>query len=196
MVDNQWTRNFMTAIGAGPLTVGLLHQIFYSIALLICFVGAYSICEAGMAKTGFVTSFTFPFAAWNSKVGGMLGFVRGYVINLILLLILMLHIFGPGTPAIITENMITTSYFAKLYRNAAIKLDSIITGQNPDKYREIFQDRNLYSPEMLEKQLNPEIPFPPPPNNQVQPNNPVQPNNAAPTPTQPQPAPASTFNPY
>jgi uncharacterized membrane protein required for colicin V production len=149
VVDNKIMQNFMLAIGAGPLTVGLLNQLFFSISLLLCFMFAYSICEGALSYSGFVESYSFPWATLSRKVGATLGCVRGYVFNLILLVILALHIFnGSNLP---DGGIFQNSFFAGLFRNAAVKMDSIITGQQPESYREILKDKDLYKVEDIYK---------------------------------------------
>src|SRR5579862_3207090 len=51
VVSSAFVQRFMEAIGAGPLTEDLLRQTFYSISILVCFVGTFSLCEAGLART-------------------------------------------------------------------------------------------------------------------------------------------------
>lgn len=148
VVDNQLVKNFMLGIGAGPLTASLLREIFYSIALLVCFVSIFSISEAGLTYYGVQEYFTFPYATWSRKVGGALGFIRGYCIALILIAIFALHILSRD------NNFISSSYFVRLFYGSAIKLDSLISEQNPERYREIYKDKDLYKPEDLYKQLN------------------------------------------
>ena len=146
VVESPIIQNFMLAIGAGPLTVELLHQIFYSISLLICFVSIFSICEGALTMSGFVEMYPFPYAAFNRKVGGTLGFTRGYVINLIFICIFTLHLFSGSR-----DSMFSNSFFVKLFHGSAVRLDSIISGQNPDQYQKIFEGKNLYNEEQLLK---------------------------------------------
>ncbi len=169
-VDSSMTKNFMAAIGAGPLTVDLVNQIMYSISLLICFVGAFSVCEAGLTVTGFSESFSFPYAALNRKVGGSLGFIRGYIITLILLSILSLHIYKVGN---VGGNFLSGSFFTNLFSSQTQKLDQLISGQQPENYQQLYQnipynEKNLYqntgSPSIMGSQnlLNPSASTPPP----------------------------------
>jgi hypothetical protein len=147
------TINFMNAIGAGPLTDKLLGSIFYCISLLVCFVGVFSITSAVLHFSGFQEAFNFPYATMSRKVGGGLGFVRGYIFTLIFLLILT-HIFSRDNNQAINTSFINSSFFARLFDSSVNKLDQIIINQNPEKYREIFEGKNLYTPEQLYQQVN------------------------------------------
>lgn len=149
VVDNGFIRNFMLAINAGPLTIDLLKQVFYSLSTLVCFVGAFSICEAALTRTGFQESYSFPYAALSSKLGAALGCTRGYVITLIFLLV-STHIFS-GTA--IGNEFLSGSYFANLFQSSTAKLDGLIIGQRPEKYKEIFEGKDLYNQEQIFKQL-------------------------------------------
>jgi uncharacterized membrane protein required for colicin V production len=128
-------QNFIAAIGAGPLTSTMLSEIAYSLSIVICFAGVFCACEAVLVIVGFMEVFSFPYATLNRKIGAGLGFLRGYVIALIFILIL-LHIFS--------TNPITGSYFVNLFRQSALRLDRLILGQDVDKYQDVFRDRNLY----------------------------------------------------
>jgi hypothetical protein len=139
VVNNDIMQNFMTSIGAGPITDDLLRNIFYSISLLICFVGAFSICEGALSMTGVVEMYPFPYAALNRKIGGGLGFTRGYVINMIFLVILCLHLSKES--GAFTAN----SFFVGLFRGSIVNFDAIITGQKPEAYRDMLIDKNLYN---------------------------------------------------
>lgn len=198
VVDNQITKNFMLAIGAGPVTASLLEQIFYSISMLICFGGAFSVCEAMLTFTGFNEVFSFPYAALNRKVGGSLGFIRGYIFNLILIAILAFHLLGKGN--VINNNLVTGSFFVHVLGPGAAKLDSIISSQQPDSYRQILEQKPAYSVEDLYKTIRntpetvpgipttPQQPQPQPNNPPSQPGfmQPQQPNNAQPNSAPPQ----------
>jgi hypothetical protein len=151
VVDSSVIRNFMLAIGAGALTPALLQEVFYCISILICFVGTFSLCEGALAYRGFSESLSFPYAALNSKLGAALGCTRAYVVTLIFLAIISLHLFTQGSPT--ANQFIANSYFARLFQSMTIKLDSLITGQNPEKYREIFEGKDLYNQEQILKQL-------------------------------------------
>lgn len=156
VVDNNITRNFMIAIGANPLTVGTLQQIFYSISLLLCFMGAYSFCEATLTYSGFVEFFSFPWAALNRKLGAALGCTRGYVFNLILLVILSLHLAVGNNGQVIQDEFLSGSFFARLFKTQTERMDSLITGQRPGRFREIYRGKDLYNVEKVYKQLNTE----------------------------------------
>ncbi len=153
VVDNKLTQNFMMAIGAGHLTAGLLIQTMYSISLLICFVGVFSLCEAGLSVTGFIEAFSFPYALLNRKVGGSLGFLRGYIISLIFLVIVMLHVN-------IGRDFLAGSFFVNLFQSQAQTLDNLITSRNAANYNQLYQNQP-YNEQNLYKALSkPEIPLP------------------------------------
>ncbi len=157
VVTSIFVQNFMAAIGAGPLTTYLLNQIMYSISLLICFVGVFCLCEAGLSVTGFVEFFSFPYAALNRKVGGALGFTRGYIICLIFLSILILHIYRASN---IGGNFIGGSFFVNLFQSQIIKIDELISSQRPENYQQLYQNQP-YNEQEIYKQLNkPELTFP------------------------------------
>lgn len=164
VVNNRIVENFMVAANAGPLTVSLLQQINYSISMIICFTGAFSVCEAGLSYTGFSESYSFPYATLSRKVGGSLGVVRGYVISLLIIAVFNFHIFKSGTSAAIGESFMTNSFFVNLFKGAAAKLDGIISGQNPENYREIYKAKDLYKMEDITKQLQDQSVVPQQPN--------------------------------
>lgn len=139
VIDNVFTQRFMTAIGAGPLTANTLMEVFYCISMLICFVGIFSFCEGALAVTGVVEMYPFPYAAINRKLGGTLGFTRGYVISLIFLAIVQLHLCRGACYGVFQG-----SYFANLFQGATVQLDSIISGQQPEQYKAIFENKDLY----------------------------------------------------
>jgi uncharacterized membrane protein required for colicin V production len=137
VLSSSFIQNFMVSIGAQPLTASMLSELAYTISLLICFVGTFGVCEATLAFTGFVEVFPFSYAALNRKIGAGLGAMRGYVLNLILILILTLHITVPA----LTKG----SFFVNLFQSSVIQLDSLISGQEVERYREIFKEKNLYN---------------------------------------------------
>lgn len=146
VVDSKIVQNFMMAIDAGPLTSNLLMQIMYSISMLICFVGVFSVCEAALVVTGFVTVFSFPYATLDRKVGGALGVLRGYIFSLILLCILSLHIYAANGSY---PSLLANSFFANLFRPGTERFDSLVTGRNVDDYSKLYQDvpindKNIY----------------------------------------------------
>lgn len=141
VLTSQYVQNFMQTIGAGPLTAKALHQLSYSVALLLSFSAAFFICEVTLNMSGFVEAFPFPYAALNRKLGGTLGAIRGYIFNLLIVIILALHLFKP----VGGENIATTSYFVKLLYGAAERLDNLISKQQVDKYRDVYKDKNLYN---------------------------------------------------
>lgn len=146
VVDSSMIQNFMGAIGAGSLTSNLLMEIMYSISILICFVGVFSICEAALVVTGFVTVFSFPYATLDRKVGAAIGLLRGYIFSLILLCILSLHIYAANGNL---PNVLAGSFFANLFQSGTQTLDSLITGRNVDDYSKLYQnvpinEKNIY----------------------------------------------------
>lgn len=145
VVDNQFMQNFMTAIGSGPLDENMVREIVYSISLLICFVGIYSICAASLNVAGISEYFSFPYATLSRKVGAALGATRGYILTIILISILNLHLAATG--------FISGSFFAALFEGAAQKFDSMITSRNPEDYNKLFEDRNKYNATDVIKQL-------------------------------------------
>lgn len=155
VVNNNFMQNFMLAIDAGPITQELLFQVGYSLSLLVCFVGAFSICEAGLSVTGFLESYGFAYAMVNRKIGAALGLTRGYIISLVFLSIFALHL-NPGNDS----KWISGSYFAGLFSSQTQLLDKLISSQNVDEYHQLYQQQNI-KPEELYKALNkPELPTP------------------------------------
>lgn len=152
VVSSPFIQRFMSAIGAGPLTEDLLKETFYSISMLICFVGTFSICEAGLARTNLTESLSFASMALSRKIGGALGCTRGYVITLFVLAIISLHIFKSGNN--VGDGMIGNSFFAKLFQSQTVQLDKLITGQNPDYYNQIL-NQNTFGPDQITKILQP-----------------------------------------
>lgn len=153
VVSNDFINNFMIAIGAGSLTENLLREIFYSISILICFVGIFSICEGALSVTGVVEMYPFPYAALNRKIGAGLGATRGYVISLIFLCIISLHIFKGNA-----DSLFTNSFFLHLFQGPIVQLDSIITGQQPEQYKEIFKGKELYNEKNVLQSIQPPSP--------------------------------------
>jgi hypothetical protein len=145
VLQAQWVKNFMEIIGAPPLTEEMLNQLAYCISILICFVGAYSVSEAVLSYTGINESFPFTYATWNRKVGASLGCVRGYIFNVILILIVTQHLFIKAGD---------NSFFVGLFKGTAQKLDAYIITQDVDKYKELFKDKNLYRSEDVFKAVS------------------------------------------
>lgn len=152
VVSSDVVQRFMEAIGAGPLTEDLLKETFYSISMLLCFVGTFSICEAGLGRTTLVESLSFASATLSRKIGGALGCTRGYIITLFLLAIISLHIFKPGNN--VGDGMIGSSFFAKMFQSQTMQLDKLISGQNPEYYNQIL-DKNTFGPEQIKSILQP-----------------------------------------
>ncbi len=141
VVTSQYVQNFIASLGLTAITENTLHQIFYSISLLVCFVGVFSIGEGVLAMSGILEVYSFPYAWLNRKLGAALGAVRGYVIVLILISITVLHVFKD-----VNNPLFTGSTFVKLFYKSAERLDSIIYKQKPEEYHNIFKDKNLYNP--------------------------------------------------
>lgn len=152
VVTSDFIQRFMAGIGAGPLTEDLLKEMFYSISMLLCFVGTFSICEAGLNRTNLMETMSFASMAVSRKIGGALGCTRGYIITLFLLAILSLHVFKPSNR--MGDGMIGSSAFAKLFQSQTLQLDKLITGQNPDYYNTIL-DKNTFGPGEITKILQP-----------------------------------------
>ena len=141
VVANRHIQSLMFSLGLNPLGEASLQEMFYSLSLLICFVGTFSVCEGVLGIFGIVEMYPFPYAMLNRKLGAALGGVRGYVISLLLISICVLHLFKNSDSPIFMN-----SFFVKTFYNSAVKLDSIISGQRPEEYKEIFKDKNLYNP--------------------------------------------------
>src|SRR3989344_4503092 len=125
-VNNAITKNFMISIGAGPLTIDTVMEIMYSISLLICFVGVFSTCEAGLNFAGVAAMYTFPYVFLDRKLGGALGFTRGYIISLLFLSILVLHIYKGSS-----NSFISGSFFVRSFQSQIQKFDGLISSQQP-----------------------------------------------------------------
>lgn len=156
VIDSKVMQNFMEAINAGPLTADLLHEIMYCISLLICFVGTFSICEAGLSITGFLEVFSFPYSTLNRKVGATLGFTRGYIISLIFLSIL-LHLYKVDN---IGKAFISGSFFANLFQTQVEKLDSLISSQQPESYHQLYENQPYGVKDIYQQLKKPEGPLP------------------------------------
>ncbi|MDX1900972.1 MAG: CvpA family protein [Gammaproteobacteria bacterium] len=143
VLSSSYIQNFMAAIGADPLTENFLHEISYTLSVLVCFVGVFSVTEAVLISS-FAEVFTFPYAVWNRKVGAALGATRGYVLSVLLIMLLVLHIFKTDNGSIRSQ-FISGSYFVGLFTNAALKMDSLIGGQDVEHYHQIFEQKNLFN---------------------------------------------------
>ncbi len=135
VVTSAFFQNFMKSVDMPPLTAAMLFHISYCVALLICFVGTFSVCEGVLAYSGMMESFSLPTAIMNRKAGAASGAMRGFVLVLIFIIILD-HLFianGSG------------STFINLLHGSARKMDALISARAPERYQEILQDRNLYN---------------------------------------------------
>lgn len=148
VISSNFVQNFMVSIGAGPLTADMLYQIAYSLSLLVCFTGAYSACEAGLSVTGAVEAFPFTYAALNRKIGGTLGAIRGYIISLLFISIVTLHVFSNN------YSVYGGSFFVGLFQAQTQKFDQIISGQQPERYKEIYEGKDLFKASDVMKQLD------------------------------------------
>jgi uncharacterized membrane protein required for colicin V production len=155
VVNNTMMQNFMTAIDAGAITQELLYQVGYSLSLLVCFVGSFSICEAGLSMTGFLESYGFAYAMVNRKFGAALGLTRGYIISLVILSILSLHL-NPG----FDSKFISGSYFAGLFSSQTQMFDKLISSQNVDEYHQLYKQQNIKTDEIYKALSKPEEPAP------------------------------------
>jgi hypothetical protein len=141
-------QRFMHMIGAGALTLSLLEQMMYSISLLVCFVGIFTILEAALTTTSIVQTMPLHQILINRKVSSVIGLTRGYVIGLIFLSIITLHLVNDNT------QFVRESFFVKLFYSQTRRLDHIIRHQKPDDFKEIYKNQpgmpfmevNRYSP--------------------------------------------------
>ncbi len=154
VVNNKIIQNFMFEIGAGPLTQVLLMEIFFSLSMLVCFVGIFSICEAGLSYSGFMEVFSFPYATMSRKVGAALGCVRGYVITLLLIVIVFFHLLRGGVSETINNSVVSGSFFINLFKSNARTLDDLIAAQQPEKYRDVYRGKDLFKAEDVIKALS------------------------------------------
>lgn len=140
VITSKIVQNFMASIGAGPLTQDMLMQLAYSVSLLICFVGSFSILEAVLAFTHVREVFKFPYAIADRKVGAALGCLRGYIFTLVLLSILTLHLLADhqNTP------LIANSFFTNLFSSQTAEFDKIIASQAPEQYQQLYR-QNPYN---------------------------------------------------
>jgi uncharacterized membrane protein required for colicin V production len=143
VLDNQFVINFIKAIDAGPVTVDTLYQLGYTVSLLICFVGTFSICEAGLSMTGFLEAYGLTTSVINRKFGGALGLTRGYIITLVFLSILAIHL-NPGN----NSKLISGSYFAGLFDSQTRLLDRLISSQDVEKYHDLYFKQNIQPEEL------------------------------------------------
>jgi uncharacterized membrane protein required for colicin V production len=158
-VTNQFVENFLIyGLHTGPINDTLVKQFMYSISLLICFVGIFSICEAGLSMTGFTEVFSFTFGAFNRQIGGALGFTRGYIINLILVAILTQHLYQNN---VIVPYFVSGSFFVKLFQSQAIALDDLIRAQQPENYQRLYQNQPYNVKDLYQELGKPNEPFAP-----------------------------------
>lgn len=138
-LTSQFVINFTNTIGMSQMTERTLFQMSYCISLLICFVGAFSVCEAVLSYSNMMEAFGFATSVANRKMGAALGSMRGFVIVLVFIIVLQ-HLFGGDVPA---------SNFIVWLDTPTQKFDHLITSQAPERYLEILQDKNLYNPENI-----------------------------------------------
>jgi uncharacterized membrane protein required for colicin V production len=156
VIDNSMTVNFMSSIGAAPLTTEFLRQFSFSMALMICFTASFSACEAALSLPSVMEVFSFPYAMLNKKVGAGLGCLRGFVLNVILVNILVLHLFNTSGNETVKNSVTNNSHFVAALLPTAKKLDTLIEAQNPDRYREIYQDKDVIKVDGILKALSPD----------------------------------------
>ncbi len=143
VLSSKIVQNFMISLDMPPLTSEMLYHLEYCLSLLICFVGAYSFCEAVLAYTNAVEAFGFSVTMINRKLGAALGTLRGCVL-IMLFIVMMNHLF---------EGKIPASVFMHALAKPAQTLDTLINNRAPERYKEILQDKNLYNPEPILNQL-------------------------------------------
>lgn len=124
--------------------MALLNRIVFCISLVLCFTAAYSVTAAGLSVSGFVEVFSFPYAALNRKIGGALGFLRGYVVSLIVIICLMTF-YAQGNNFLGSEWVKNSAFVNLLYKDPATKFFEIIKTQDPDRYRDIFENRGNFT---------------------------------------------------
>lgn len=152
-LDNTMIKNFLHSIGAGPPTLSMLHELMYTISLLICFVGVFSVTEACIVYSGYAESLSFTQAVVYRKIGSAIGFTRGYIISLIFLSILTLHIFKDES-----THFISGSFFVNLFDSQIKKLDELIGSQKPESYHELYKDQPYNEQEVIKQLGAPEEP--------------------------------------
>jgi len=130
VITSSFFQNFMKSINMPPLTEAILVQLGYCISLLICFVGAFSVCEGVLSYSGMIEAFSLPTALLNRKIGAGLGATRGFVIVLVFIIVLM-HMFNGDVPS---------SNFVNLLQGSARKMDELISSHAPERYQEILQN--------------------------------------------------------
>lgn len=147
VIDAPFMQNlFLNFLGL-ELTPLVLRQFTYSISLLVCFAGAFTVGEAALSKTGILEVMSFPYATLNRKVGGALGFVRGYVLAVILMLI---------THLLLSTNPMRDSFFMNLFSGTIDKFEMYIGLQNPENYRRLYDDKNIYRLDELYRTVLPD----------------------------------------
>src|SRR6185312_10828601 len=97
VISSPYVQNFMGSIGMPPLTQAMLLSMNYCLALAICFVGTFSLCEAVLAYTSIIEVFRFPYDFLNRKLGAAFGATRGFVFVVVLIIILE-HLFQGDVP--------------------------------------------------------------------------------------------------
>jgi uncharacterized membrane protein required for colicin V production len=141
----------VTSISSQPLSENFIPELSFSISLLICFVGIFSICEAALTRTGVVQALSMTFATLSAKIGGALGFVRGYVFSVFFIIVLALHLFSANNGAF------QGSYFLSLFQSSAVQMDNIIESQDVGQYQQIYKNSNSYNASDLTNALTPPI---------------------------------------
>jgi uncharacterized membrane protein required for colicin V production len=146
VITSRLIQNFMASIGAGPLTQDMVMQIAYSVSLLICFVGSFSILEAVLAFTNTREVFKFPYAVIDRKVAAALGCIRGYIFSLVLLSILTLHLLANNQ----SNPLIANSFFTNLFSSQTAEFDSFVASQLPEQYQQLYKQNPYNSKAVLQ----------------------------------------------
>lgn len=134
VIDNPMIRRFLHEIGAGPLTRELLKQITYSLNLLICFAGIFTILEAALSTPSIIQTLPLHHMLINRKISSAIGFTRGYIISLVFLSIITLHIYDQRND----KPFLHDSFFIKLFQSQTKRLDDLIRKQQPENYRDVY----------------------------------------------------------
>jgi len=146
VVSSPMVQNFMKAVGMPPLTYDSLVNCGYALSLLICFVGAFGVCEAVLAYSNVMEAFSLPVTLINRKVGVALGALRGFIFTVIFLVVLK-HLFMGDNQYLGT--------FATMFQGPVDKLDYLIQIRAPERYGEILKDSNLYNTQKVLDMVSP-----------------------------------------
>jgi len=151
VITSQFVQNFMTAIEMPSLTEPMVFQLDYSLSLLLCFAGTFSVCEGVLAYSSMMEAFGLTTTVINRKMGAVFGATRGFVIVLVFI-ILLEHLYA-GNGSAFSGN-VPASGFINLLGSSAKKLDGIIIAEAPERYQEILPDKKLYDQSRVLKDLS------------------------------------------